>query len=415
MKPRIIFTLVTLLMGLQATAQEKYMPLETRFNHDAKIYDDTLFMATEKGLYAYPLEADNPSWEVYGFDGMEIGSFVKSGSKIFATRFVAQVVEDRPFYHPYIGTVSLLFSTDGGKTYTDATPDDMVTYDDYASSSLGGLVNFLQRPDNLDYISIVYAVNTRDILSYDYDGKVVESADFGTHWNAKPQRVPLRSRFVLTSDPRNEVLLYGLKNDPASFSSYIAETKDNFQTLTNVSFNIDINSAFMSIVRCPTNSHALLGATFTGVAKSEDGGLSWKHTLRWRSQGYQKVLYDPSDPQVAYAFCQEMSDWNIYQITVYRSSDGGNTWGQIFMKIVYGTPTYMMLHEGKLYFVCNDYDYPGDFFSIPAGAPATSVRHLTEDSQPSTNRVYDLGGRPANTSLTNKGIYIRNGKKYINF
>ena len=159
--------------------------------------------------------------------------------------------------------------------------------------------------------------------------------------------------------------------------------------------------------------------TFEGIVKSEDGGRSWHHTLSWQSQGNQKVLYDPSSAQRAYAFSEEMADWNLYETTVFRTSDGGNTWETIFHNIISGKPDYMMLHDNRLYLTSTMIDY-GDgirssgFYSIPTDGSATSISHMTEGLHHSSAEAYDLQGRRL-TGTSSKGIYIRNGKKYINF
>ena len=77
MKQKALLLFFGLLIGLNMMAQEKLLPSCPYYCHVAKIYDDTLFAASEKGLYAYPLRKENPKWEIYGFEGIEVANFVK--------------------------------------------------------------------------------------------------------------------------------------------------------------------------------------------------------------------------------------------------------------------------------------------------------------------------------------------------
>ena len=397
-------------MGLQATAQEKYMPLETIFSYtfsDAKIYDDTLFVACENGLYAYSLKTENPKWEVYGFDGMNIRNFVKSDQKIMA---VCHQQDD-------IARLSLLLSYDKGSSYTNINASI-----GFSDSQVGGgkQLSIHQALDSPDHVFIILPVASENPMA-SYSGQVLESADFGNQWSVKASKVPANSKIVFASDP-NHAMVYGQYDAVDCVCPYLLETKDAFQTITNVAFDVaeTVQSfCFTSIACNPINSQHLLAATFEGIVKSEDGGRSWHHTLSWQSQGNQKVLYDPSSAQRAYAFSEEMADWNLYETTVFRTSDGGNTWETIFHNIISGKPDYMMLHDNRLYLTSTMIDY-GDgirssgFYSIPTDGSATSISHMTEGLHHSSAEAYDLQGRRL-TGTSSKGIYIRNGKKYINF
>ena len=413
MKQKALLLFFGLLTGLNMMAQEKLLPSCPYYCHVAKIYDDTLFAASEKGLYAYPLRKENPKWEIYGFEGIEVANFVKSGSKVLAVCLDVQGEADKPFFRPSDGVMSLFCSEDGCETFYNVTPVDFVqntTY--YTANNVGVPVNFIQQTDDEDHYFMTYPINTKDIDSDEYDGKVVESVSFSHKCESRPLRVPLRSRFALAPQKADEVLLYGQSKDVNSSCSYLAVTKDNFQTLSDIPFDIDYETGFLSIEFCPANEQQLIAATGKGIAKSDDGGLTWSHKLYWQSAGTQKVLYDASDPNVAYAVCCLMSDWNLYQLVVYRSTDRGDTWGEMYNGMVVGKPDCMMVYGDRLYVISNSYEGPGTFLSIPSDGSATAIESMTKPFPLNNDTRYDLSGKAVRKPQKNK-VIIQNGKKYI--
>ena len=100
-----------------------------------------------------------------------------------------------------------------------------------------------------------------------------------------------------------------------------------------------------SIVIHPTNEQVLWVAAYgplwskggeRGVYKSVDGGKTWKRTLFISDDtGVAEVVIDPSNPDILYASAHQRRrhEWTYIgggpESTVYKSTDGGETWREI--------------------------------------------------------------------------------------
>ncbi len=60
----IIITTLALLLATAVQAQVE-IPLSQGYNYDARIDDDTLFVATDNGIYAYALDKPDAAWKQY--------------------------------------------------------------------------------------------------------------------------------------------------------------------------------------------------------------------------------------------------------------------------------------------------------------------------------------------------------------
>ena len=88
MNKTIIILLAALTSSICCMAQETDLFLNKGYNYDMKVYDDTLFVASENGVFALSLKEGIRAWKPYAFDGMDITTFVKSGQKMIAVQRV---------------------------------------------------------------------------------------------------------------------------------------------------------------------------------------------------------------------------------------------------------------------------------------------------------------------------------------
>ena len=370
---RFLLVLTTFMIGVAAVAQVKTFSLNHGFNHDAKVYDDTLFVACDKGLYAYPLKVESGTWKVYAFENRIVYNFVKSGSHLLAVTNENEVAGRKQ---------SLLRSDDYGRTFSDVTPSEALVqkvYDDYDAK----IIQLYQRPNDLNGLFIGYPKEPDNSSSVFHSSALMESSDFGLHWEKKNSAPPCNGKMAFSFNDAAHMLVCGLTPNVHCSCPYIIETKDDFQNLTNVPYDIvddddqviyhhpDYSMGatsgiiFHQIVFNPSSSQTLLAATTTGIAKSDDGGKTWMHTLIEMSRGYYiyigvgKVCYDQTNPQTVYAV-RNHDDKGQYGYSLYLSQDGGGSWQKTYTSqvssnaswirelLVYNDQLILIAHEDEV-------------------------------------------------------------------
>jgi len=384
------------------------LPLGLGDNHDAKIYGDTLFVSCKKGIYACSLADNYPQWVAYAFNGMEITSFVKSGQKLLA---VYRYFINNPETNTSREQQALLASDDWGETYRDVTPADVTGF----GTEIGCIIRVLQLPDSPNHLLLAYPSRDYSFV-FGTEGKLKESTDFGSQWTLKEPVFPPTGELAVATDDPNRFMVYGLKPNVDCICPYLLETKDYFQTLTNVAFEVQglINDpAFQSIAYNPTDSRQLLAATSSGIAKSTDGGVTWqivveRDALFYGYRGFSKVLFDSEDARTVYAV-NNSYDAGQMNMELYRSLDGGDSWSKVYTaKDNQTTVKDMLMYNGQ--FVCIGWN--NNVFIIDSeGIPASIAVPEQQAVQPGT--VYDLSGRQLKGKPSQPGVYIQNGRKVV--
>ena len=422
---RFLVVLTVFTISIAAVAQERTISLNSGWNYDAKIYDDTLFVACDKGLYAYPLKAESATWKAYAFENRTVYNFVKSGAHLMATTNETEVANRKQ---------SLLKSDDYGRTFSDVTPTDAAVqaeYDDYDAN----IIQLYQHPNDRNRIYLGYPkrVDNNDVSVF-HHSKMMESADFGFHWEEKDNVPPCNGKLTFSDNDAAHMLVCGLTPNVDCICPYILETKDDFQNLTNVSYDIvdeysqtvfhhsssmsaPSDIIFHQIVFCPGNSQILLAATTAGIAKSDDGGQTWMHTLAEKSPGHYykyigvgKLLIDPSNPQIVYAV-RNGEDGGQYSFSMYVSKDGGSSWQKAQSYPVSSYSSWireLLSYNDQLILIAHE----NDVVCINNDKVSTSLITPRVESQTCNGTIYDLKGIAAGNA-NGKKVYIQNGKKYV--
>jgi photosystem II stability/assembly factor-like uncharacterized protein len=128
-----------------------------------------------------------------------------------------------------------------------------------------------------------------------------------------------------------------------SYGDGVYKSVDGGKSFTNM--GLKQSEHIGSIVIHPTNEHVLWVAAYgplwskggeRGVYKSVDGGKTWKRTLFISDDtGVAEVVIDPSNPDILYASAHQRRrhEWTYIgggpESTVYKSTDGGETWREI--------------------------------------------------------------------------------------
>lgn len=391
MKQRISLILLSLVSVLYCMAEDIFLPswYEGRI-HDAKVYDDTLFVAIDNGIYSYALKEQDAEWKPYAFNGMRILRFVKSSQKMMADYFPEQPQGEYK--------QQLLFSEDYGKTFNDITPTDAI-FDPQGSRAF----EFWQIPDSPDHFFL-------DI--HGHNRTWTETKDFGVTWNDANTGDGNHGLFAIDPNDVTHILVYGPPPGSDVYGAYIYETTDNLQTLTRITVESEYAS-FMSMVFYPANSQILLATTNGGIVKSTDCGRSWKRVDNKEEKWYywcNQVLFDSQHPQVAYAVRSEDIGGGLHAWEIYRSEDVGETWKTFYPPSFHlqGCVVKMFLYDNELVIVSEW----GSICRVPTnGIPAT-ITMQKQYTATHSNYVFDLQGRRLE-SQPEKGIYIQNGKKVV--
>lgn len=398
-----------LLVCIVCNSQTAELPQGVKNIYNAKIYSDTLFVACDKGLYAYPLTSTTPQWEAYAFNEMKISSFVKSGDRLIAVNCYYQT--DDNWQKPM---QSILYSKDKGKNIFDITPIDVMTPATGFNEDYGDVIRVIQMTEDPDHIYLTYPYKGSNSV-FGSEGKLMESTDFGDSWHPKNTPFPPTARTTVAKDSPGHIIVYGHKPNADCTCPYTLETKDNFQTLTNMTVGVadwGDEPLFHSMAFCPDDNLRLVATTTSGILKSSDGGHSWQHTFFSNGDisgfnGFVKVLFSKEYPHIAYAMCNRYSSGEYYT-DVYQSTDSGDSWNKVYTSPEKSSPLRDALVYNNRLILINDM-YSVSFLNTDN--VSTSLSRIMHESIAPVVISFDFNGRPV--EKLSKGIIIQNGRKVV--
>ena len=416
---RLLTAISVFTVSIAAIAQVETIALNHGANLDAKIYDDTLYIASDEGLYAYPLNVKPATWKLYAFGNRKVFNFVKSGPCLLAVTDETEVSGRQ---------LSLQQSNDYGRTFTDVTPADASIKSEYNDFS-GNVMQLWQHPKDQDMIYLAYPGTYGSGSVFD-NSTMLASSDFGLQWKKKNKTPPCNARLAFSSNNASHIIACGLYPNVDCSCPYISETKDDFQNMTNVSYDIVDQDAktifhyngimatseilFYQVAFSPDSDQQLIAATTSGIAKSEDGGLTWKFTLEdispghyeYMGKGLCELLFDKRHPQTVYAVRN-----NGLGGQLYISQNCGSSWQPVLSNqdsLSFPEIYNMLLHNGKLYLIAR---YNG-VQSLSLDNISTSIAMPSTVMSADGEMLHDLNGI-ATGHANSKKIYIRNGKKFV--
>ena len=371
---------------------------------EARVYDGKLYLATDKGIFACPLQEGQNSWECVGFNGMNIVGFAKCGDQLLAVRrtVIEKTTGPREWYH------HLLSSNTGSTTSTDITPSDIVHESEYG-------IHIMQLYDGQpEHLYLTYCNSTNDKPC-----TMLETNDFAKSWSKTGARDWYAaydgSYVVVPSSPQN-IFVYGYHPHADCCCPYLLETKDGFQTLEELYFEPSRNFYFGDIAVCPTDNSLMLAATSVGIAKSADRGANWTISngggvdycyYHSSALGFHSVSFDPLQPSVAYATSCRVVDKNYY-IDVYCSEDGGDSWQVISTSPALSAKMEAAILSGSQLIIVSSV---GEVLILDLDVLLTSF------SSPPTTVLAPLGIFTLTGAMVNgthrQGIYIQDGRKFV--
>ncbi len=204
------------------------------------------------------------------------------------------------------------------------------------------------------------------------------------------------------------------------------ESADGFGNWQSIGPNKTIGGRILTIAINPQNSNIIfIGSASGGIWKTTTGGTgtnAWKHVkTKLPVLGVASIIINPDNPNVMYAGTGEIyrvdttgigfNVWKTrgtYGIGIIKSSDGGNTWTQIFNKQnanMFGVESMQFdPTNSNIVYACTT---DGLYRSTNAGSAWTKI----------LNKIYvtDVAINPANTNVlvaavgnlvnTDKGLY----------
>ncbi|MBR6202080.1 MAG: hypothetical protein IKQ62_03645, partial [Bacteroidaceae bacterium] len=120
-----------------------------------------------------------------------------------------------------------------------------------------------------------------------------------------------------------------------------------------------------------------------------------------------------------YAYINKAVMTNEWGFDLLRSDDGGESFEVITRsgfddKYNYGCPSFLSTEEGLYFGTCNPF-YGGQLYLLSEkGKDATSISEVDNETETSaTTGYYTLSGQAVNGVPTQKGVYIKDGRKVV--
>ncbi len=181
------------------------------------------------------------------------------------------------------------------------------------------------------------------------NGGVWKTNDYGRTWTPIFDNQPTGSIGAVAVAPSNPDIVYvgsgeGLHRPDLSIGDGMYRSSDAGKTWTHL--GLRDGQQIRQVAIDPHDPNKLLVAVLghpygpnqeRGIFLSSDGGKSWEKTLyKDENTGGSDVLFDPSDPNIAYASLWEGREgpwenaaWQEPSGGIFKSTDGGKTWKQL--------------------------------------------------------------------------------------
>lgn len=271
------------------------MKLSISTNPNLKIINDTIFVATQNGLYKKSVNSNDTIWYLAGFQGMKINDF-----SLIAYDTIVCVVD----------------SNEGNSVFT--------TFDNGTSiinttNGFGGTGFNYQSGTRID----INKNNHQEIIAMS-GSCVAKSVDFCGNWAPSylTWGYTLYQSTILKYHPLNNEIIYS-GGELNLFDSYIAYSLDSG---TNWALTaIESNNAVNCIAFHPTNENIIFIGKEGKIARSNDKGINWSDIYFTPNYEYiYSIIYDEGNNNILYS-AGAINGQND-TIRIFKSIDGGNNW-----------------------------------------------------------------------------------------
>jgi photosystem II stability/assembly factor-like uncharacterized protein len=181
------------------------------------------------------------------------------------------------------------------------------------------------------------------------NGGVWKTDDYGRTWTPIFDKEPTGSIGAVAVAPSDPNIVYvasgeGLHRPDLSIGDGMYKSTDAGKTWTHL--GLRDGQQMRQIAIDPRDPNKLLVAVVghpygpnpeRGIFRSADGGQNWEKVLyKDENTGASDVLFDPSNPEIAYASLWESREgpwengtWNGTNGGIFKSTDGGKSWQQL--------------------------------------------------------------------------------------
>ncbi|MDT8068563.1 MAG: glycoside hydrolase [Terriglobia bacterium] len=181
------------------------------------------------------------------------------------------------------------------------------------------------------------------------DGGVWKTDDYGRTWKPIFDHEPTGSIGAVAVAPSDPNVVYagsgeGLHRPDLSVGDGMYKSTDAGKTWMHLGLrnaqqiaNIAVDPRDPNRVLAAVAGHPYGPNSERGIFLSVDGGQSWDKVLyKDENTGGSDVLFDPTNPEIAYASLWEAREgpwengaWNGTGAGIYKSTDGGKTWHEL--------------------------------------------------------------------------------------
>ena len=277
--------------------------------NEIKLSGQTLFAATDNGMYRQAVDAVDTVWDTAGLVGLEITDFVVlSNEELLASVVIGPDNPAATFYR----------SEDDGDTWTPV------------NSNFGGDVG------SITCQALAVSPSSADVLYGRGNYNVAKSTDRGQTWTSvfsNWDNIGYQAdlMYVYPSDA-DQVWAGG---ETSIFSPYLIKSTDAGQTWMPSDVPADGDNAVYSLVVHPTDEQRVLAGMEGQIIYSEDGGSQWE------------VIYLSDIDVYSYFFDLQLSsgqDERVYAV----GSDGGTSLGDVLLYVSdnFGQQWEMLRYEG---------------------------------------------------------------------
>lgn len=285
-----------------------------------KVYEEYLYVSTSTGIYRKSITSlNNTFWESYAFSDYSVSDFVKSGSKILAST-------------PTWDEKGLLFSEDDGRSFKAIAPKEW-EYDGKLWDEPAFIPKLCLNSDQLAAIVIPYGIFT--------------SNDWGSQWNTTSltSLSGYQNRFIGINSIHPNIIYYaGEHMTESGFLYAYHKGSQTWETLVKEHGNCIHHLAYH-----PTRSKEMIYSAEGHLGKTTDRGKTWKKIIPSETHFYYyKTIYDPKNPKIIYTTGIRNTP-EYYPLTVFISTDSGDTWSKFSEIELEGGVVDMELLNDKLY------------------------------------------------------------------
>lgn len=156
-------------------------------------------------------------------------------------------------------------------------------------------------------------------------GGLWKTTNGGQTWTCKTDHLPSLGVAGIAVDPNNTNVVYLATGDNEratdSYSIGVLKSTDGGDTwqATGLDWAVTKFARISKMVMHPTDANTLLVATYGGIYKTTNGGVSWNLVGGFASNDdVRDIEFHPTNPNIVYATTT----------SVYKSTDGGNTFTQ---------------------------------------------------------------------------------------